>query len=94
RPVTDGAGIAPVEIAQPTLAPGVPTSSAGDTVARERYDDAIDEIEHLRLRLQEAEASLKKSESRARKLADQTDTYRARIDRTAARLERLIERLG
>lgn len=68
---------APAASAAPAPAPAQPDpAESADTVARQRYEDAVDEIQELRLRLQEAETRLKKA-----------DQSRARAEERAARLE-------
>ena len=64
------------------------------SVSRERYDDAVDEIAHLRLRLQEAEALLRKSESSSTRSEERAQRYRERCERAARKLEDLLDRLA
>lgn len=64
------------------------------SVSRERYDDAVDEIAHLRLRLQEAEALLRKSESASARSEERAQRYRERCERAARKLEALLDHLA
>jgi DNA-binding transcriptional MerR regulator len=83
-----------IEMAEDPTARRVATTTEGEAVDRERYDDAIEEIQHLRLQLQELETSLRKADNRAHKAEEQADASRQRIERTIARVERLIGRIG
>jgi DNA-binding transcriptional MerR regulator len=58
-----------------------------DSVPRARYEDAVDEVAHLRLQLQEAEAQTRTAEAEA-------EDYRRRCERAVERLEKLLERLS
>jgi DNA-binding transcriptional MerR regulator len=60
---------------------------AVDPISRQRYEDAVEEIEVLRLQLKEAEKQQHKAEL-ARKEAD------GRAARVGQRIEKLLERLG
>lgn len=71
----------PAQEARPPL-----ESPAVDVVARARYEDAVDEVAHLRLKLQEVESALRKTEN-------DSDQYRERCEKAASRLEGLLERL-
>lgn len=57
------------------------------TVDRQRYQDAVDEIEHLRLKLREAERAREKAEAAA-------EGHRRLRERAAERVERLLEHLA
>jgi len=80
---------------RPTAAPAETTapepSAAGQpdvgTVPRQRYEDAVDEITHLRLKLKEAEALLRRKEAALRHAEQRRAT-------AIERLEHLLERLG
>ena len=63
-------------------------------VARERYDDALEEIAHLRLKVQEIESSARKAEARAEKAEVNADRYRDRAHQALTRLEKLLESLS
>jgi len=52
--------------------------AAGDTVPRARYDDAVEEVADLRLKLQEAESVARRVEARARKAEEIADRQRQR----------------
>jgi len=64
-----------------------------DTVARERYEDAVDEISHLRLQLRESESKERKAEGQLDKLRRRTEDYRQRCEKAVIQLEKLLERL-
>jgi DNA-binding transcriptional MerR regulator len=66
--------------------PAAPPASEADVIPRTRYNDAVDEIAHLRLKLQELETALRKAEN-------ESDAYRQRCEKAAERLEGLLERL-
>jgi DNA-binding transcriptional MerR regulator len=65
-----------------------------DTVPRERYEDALDEIAHLRLQLKELETRVRRAETARGHAETSEGAYRERAQRAAARLEELLERLG
>ena len=81
----------PREPSEPVAAPAA--GATFDNVPRERYEDAVDEIAHLRLMLNEGEANLRRTESALRKAEDEAAHRRQRVDATIARLETLLERL-
>ena len=64
-----------------------------DAVTRSRYEDAIEEIAHLRLKLQEAESGLRRADARAQKAEESADRQRQRAHRASARLEKLLDGL-
>ena len=74
--------------------PSTGSSLDRSAVARERYDDALEEIAHLRLKLQEAEGTARKAESRAEKAERIADRHRERSHRALTRLEKLLEILS
>jgi len=63
-------------------------------IARDRYDDALEEIAHLRLKVQEAESTARKAESRAEKAERIADRHRERTHQALTRLEKLLETLS
>lgn len=65
-----------------------------DAVSRERYDDALDEIEHLRLKVRETESLLRKADSRVDKAERIAEGHRERAQRALDTLEKLLESLG
>jgi DNA-binding transcriptional MerR regulator len=69
-------------------------ADAMDGVSRERYDDALEEIAHLRLKLQEAETSQRKAENRVQKAEAIADRHRRRVHNALTRLEKLLETLS
>jgi DNA-binding transcriptional MerR regulator len=64
-----------------------------DVVARQRYDDAVEEIAELRLRLQEAETKLRKAENRGRRVEERIQQLEANIAAASTRLRALLERV-
>jgi DNA-binding transcriptional MerR regulator len=64
-----------------------------DTVPRERYEDAVDEIAHLRMQIKELESKSRKAEGQLEKLGQTADAYRRRCEKAATELERLLGRL-
>jgi len=88
--------LAPDEKRTAAAEPAVPTVVAApdlDAVSRERYDDALEEIEHLRLRVRETEGLLRRAEVRAEKAERTAESHRERAQRALATLERLLETL-
>jgi len=65
-----------------------------DSVPRERYEDAVDEIAHLRLQLREAETRTRKAEAAARDAEELGERNRDRTHRAIERLEKLLELLS
>jgi len=79
-------------------APRAPASSRPEavefgSVSRERYDDAVDEIAHLRLRLKDAESLLRKTETAVGRTEEELQRVRRRSDAAVSRLEALLDRL-
>ncbi len=64
-----------------------------DSVARARYEDAVDEIDHLRLQLKEAEKGLRKSEAAQTSAEEEAARHRDRSVRALNRLESLLKNL-
>jgi DNA-binding transcriptional MerR regulator len=81
------AALPPREIPEP--------APAGDlnTVERGRYEDAIEEIDHLRLQLKESERSRRKADSALEEANLTIEIQRQRAERATARLEKLLESL-
>lgn len=78
------------------MAEHAPPGSSLDqsAVARDRYDDALEEIAHLRLRVQETESAARKAETRAEKAEKIADRHRERAHQALTRLEKLLETLS
>ena len=74
--------------------PSIGSSLDQSAVARDRYDDALEEIAHLRLRVQETESSARMAETRAEKAEKIADRHRARAHQALTRLEKLLETLS
>ena len=97
---TDGESFASARDAEadPGPARSAPAAPRGEgvefgSVSRERYDDAVDEIAHLRLRLKDAETLLSKNESAVGRVEEELQRSRHRSERAVGRLEALLERL-
>ncbi len=75
---------------------GPPTRAleSGDTVSRQRYDDAVEEIELLRLRLRETEARERRAEVLAERADEAAAADRRRIESALTRVDRLIATLS
>lgn len=87
------------EASRPPLIAMAEQSSSGSSldrsaVERERYDDALEEIAHLRLKVQEIESSARRAEARAEKAEANADRYRDRAHLALTRLEKLLESLS
>jgi multidrug resistance efflux pump len=65
-----------------------------ETVPRQRYEDAVDEIDHLRLALKEAEKGQKRAEAVTEEAREAADRERERAEKAIAHLERLLELLS
>jgi DNA-binding transcriptional MerR regulator len=65
-----------------------------ETIPRQRYEDAVDEVDHLRLALKEAEKSQRRAESLADEARDAAERERERAEKAVGHLERLIEILS
>ena len=65
-----------------------------DVVARRRYEDAVDEIEHLRLALKDAEKAMRRAEGVATEASEAAERDRERAEKAIAHLERLLEILS
>jgi DNA-binding transcriptional MerR regulator len=83
-----------------TVLPRVPAGAGRqdevdfDSVPRERYEDAVDEIAHLRLQLREAETRTRKAEALARQSEELAERNHDRTHRAIERLEKLLELLS
>ncbi len=64
-----------------------------DTVLRSRYEDAVDEIDHLRLQLKEAEKGFRKAEAAMTSAEEEAAQHRDRAVRAVNRLESLLKNL-
>jgi DNA-binding transcriptional MerR regulator len=65
-----------------------------ETVPRQRYEDAVDEIDHLRLALKEAEKRVRRAESDVAEARESADRERSRAERAVGHLERVNEILS
>jgi len=64
-----------------------------DAVPRERYEDAVEEISHLRFELKELESRVRKAESRVERAEEEAGTHEKRCLKAAERLEALLASL-
>jgi DNA-binding transcriptional MerR regulator len=65
-----------------------------DSVPRQRYEDAVEEVEHLRLALKEAENALHRAEAVADESQAAAQAERERAEKALAHMERLLELLS
>lgn len=65
-----------------------------ETVERSRYEDAIDEIDHLRLQLKEADKRSRRADVELDQLQQQVTRQQELADRTIDRLERMVDALA
>ena len=65
-----------------------------DQIPRERYEDALEEIAHLRLQLKEAEAVTRRTDGALRKAEQAAERERNRTKTAIARVEGLIQKLS
>jgi len=68
--------------------------SNGDLVPRQRYEDAVEEVHHLRLRVKEAETARRKAEVSLEEAADEGERYRRKAATAGERIEELLESLS
>jgi len=73
--------------------PRRPEAGNLDVVSRERYEDALDEIAHLRLQLREAETHARRATSAQAKAEERAERHRGRAEKAVSTLERLQELL-
>ena len=89
RPATAQPRVRRAEVPAPTAETG-----PADSIPRERYQDAIDEIAHLRLELNDLETRQRKAEAVADKALETGQAQQERIERASEILEQLIQRLS
>jgi DNA-binding transcriptional MerR regulator len=78
------------EASVPAHAPSNGDASARtDVISRRRYEDAVDEIDHLRMALKEAEKKLRRAESDLEQSIADGERDRGRAERALAHLENL-----
>lgn len=90
-----GAGGQQAEAPDPAEPPGKRAQEAleFDTVPRERYEDAVEEISHLRFELKELESRVRKAESRVERAEGEAENHKQRCVAAAERLEALLASL-
>jgi DNA-binding transcriptional MerR regulator len=77
------------------LRPTVPAEPADrDLVSRDRYQDAIDEIDHLRLQVKDAENRCRRAEASATEARGSAERERESRERAAEILARILDRLS
>jgi DNA-binding transcriptional MerR regulator len=65
-----------------------------ESVPRERYEDALEEIAHMKLQLKDASADLRRLEGEMARLQKTSERTAARSEKAAAVLEELLEKLS
>lgn len=70
------------------------SSPAAETVPRERYEDAVDEIEHLRFELRELDKKRRRAEAALEKAEAAAEVHRQRCQAAMQQLEQLLDFLG
>ena len=80
-----------VERPRPAAGNGREGQAGFGSVSRERYEDAVDEIAHLRLQLKEAETVARRAEHGAQTAEEQLELERERTALAIQRLEQLLE---
>lgn len=63
------------------------------TISRERYETAVDEIEHLRLKLKEADKDVRQAEAALIDAEAAAEFHRTRAEQVATRIEGLLDTL-
>ncbi len=76
-----------------TSAVSAPAAMSTGTVPKERYDDAVEEITHLRLYLAEAKTNLRRAESEREKAMAEAEQLRDKRDRAIGRLEAILKQV-
>jgi DNA-binding transcriptional MerR regulator len=65
-----------------------------DTVSRDRYEDALEEIAHMKLQLKDASADIRRLEGELAKLKQSRERASVRSDKAIERLEQILEMLS
>jgi DNA-binding transcriptional MerR regulator len=65
-----------------------------EMVPRQRYEDAVDEIDHLRLALKEAEKATRRAETAADEARESAEREHERAEKAIGHLERLLDLLS
>ena len=71
----------------------MPVELETDGVPKERYEDAVEEITHLRLHLTEAKSLLRRADSERDKALNEAELLRDRRDRAIGRLEAILRQV-
>jgi len=88
-----GSVATPAEPEAVQVAPETTASPELDSVPRQRYQDAVDEIDHLRLMLKDAEREWRKAEGSVERSRREADEQRKRADTAVECLEQLLSLL-
>ena len=95
RPAAEQPALPAIELVEPAEPePRAAQAVEVEPISRERYEDALEEIAHLRLKLREAEAAGRKLETRAQKAEQGLERARDKAARARVRLGELLGRLG
>ena len=76
------------------LPPAPIEPAAVDSVPRQRYEAAVEEIDHLRLALKEAEKNQRRADAAAAEAREQAEQEQRRYERAVRHLERLRDILS
>lgn len=75
-------------------APNPRQSSGSDLVQRQRYEDAVEEVHHLRRQLKDAETACRKAENSLQEAGGEAERYRLKAVKAGRRIEDLLESLS
>jgi DNA-binding transcriptional MerR regulator len=81
------------KLPKPSMPPPTMHELTAQVVPRERYEDAVDEIDHLRTELREGEKQRRKIEAALRRSEELSQVQRERASRAVERLEALLVEL-
>jgi len=84
-----GSGPAPAAAAPAAAQPALFSPTRDDVVPRQRYDDAVDEIDRLRFEVKESERTRHRAETRLEEAQAALERERKRAERAVAALEEL-----
>jgi DNA-binding transcriptional MerR regulator len=68
--------------------------SGSDLVPRQRYEDAVEEVHHLRRQLEDAETACRKAENSLQEAGGEAERYRLKAVKAGRRIEDLLETLS
>jgi DNA-binding transcriptional MerR regulator len=78
---------------RPTAVQAAEVRPAGNGIAKERYDAAVEEVTHLRLQLTDLENRMRRVEHDRESALEEAERMRDRSDRAIGRLEAILKRL-